>query len=214
MVLPCWVMERGGNLRGETMDETTFDNIFQPYRNRIGQCGGPLFWLVNKVETLDPHVILEIGLGQGGSLRVWEKLLKPDNLLVGVDINPEIKNRIFWDWGNSDRKVKIIVGDSTDLKTVNKVKEALGKKKVDFLYIDGGHTYQTVSSDFYNYSPLVRSGGLVGFHDLEDSKGINRQPDHESDITKLFNELGGKKELSERRMRVDGLICTRVWWKP
>ena len=37
---------------------------------------------------------------------------------------------------------------------------------VDFLFIDGDHTYDGVSKDHETFAPLVRHGGLVGFHDI------------------------------------------------
>jgi Methyltransferase domain len=35
----------------------------------------------------------------------------------------------------------------------------------DMLFIDAGHEYQDVMLDFERFSPLVRSGGIIGFHD-------------------------------------------------
>jgi predicted O-methyltransferase YrrM len=43
---------------------------------------------------------------------------------------------------------------------------ALAGREIDFLFIDGDHTYEGVKSDFEMYSPLVRAGGLVAFHDI------------------------------------------------
>ncbi len=34
------------------------------------------------------------------------------------------------------------------------------------MFIDGDHTYQGVKQDFQMYSPRVRKGGLVAFHDI------------------------------------------------
>jgi cephalosporin hydroxylase len=36
---------------------------------------------------------------------------------------------------------------------------------VDFLWIDGDHTYEGCKADYENYSPLVVPGGLIGIHD-------------------------------------------------
>jgi hypothetical protein len=34
------------------------------------------------------------------------------------------------------------------------------------LFIDGDHTYEGVRRDFEMYSPLVRKGGIIAFHDI------------------------------------------------
>lgn len=36
---------------------------------------------------------------------------------------------------------------------------------LDFLFIDAGHTRYDVMADYRDYSPLVRPGGLIAFHD-------------------------------------------------
>jgi predicted O-methyltransferase YrrM len=40
------------------------------------------------------------------------------------------------------------------------------RKRLDFLFIDGDHTYEGVKQDFEMYTPLVRKGGLVAMHDI------------------------------------------------
>jgi len=42
----------------------------------------------------------------------------------------------------------------------------LGGATLDFLFIDGDHTYRGVQADFEMYSPLVDRNGLVAFHDI------------------------------------------------
>ena len=38
-------------------------------------------------------------------------------------------------------------------------------EKVDFVYIDGMHTYEQVKKDIANYLPLIKEGGFIGGHD-------------------------------------------------
>ena len=45
------------------------------------------FSLVNIVEKMNPHVIIEVGVENGGSLKFWELILKPGDLLIGIDWN-------------------------------------------------------------------------------------------------------------------------------
>ncbi len=43
---------------------------------------------------------------------------------------------------------------------------------VDFLFIDGDHKEASVESDYANYEPLVKTGGIVAFHDCNEFPGV------------------------------------------
>lgn len=55
--------------------------------------------------------------------------------------------------------------DSHAAATLEAVRRRL-EDKLDFLFIDGDHSYEGVRRDFELYSPLVREGGFVAFHDI------------------------------------------------
>jgi predicted O-methyltransferase YrrM len=150
----------------------------------IGHHAGDLYWMISKVAPLKPKKILEIGVCNGGSLRFWAELT--EEKVVGVDINPQIKQTIPWNWRNN-AKITLIIGDSTLPLTANYVKEIIGEN-IDFLYIDGDHSYNGVENDFELYSKLVRPGGIVGFHDLDCSEPCN-----------FFNSLKGQKIICDYR---------------
>ena len=38
--------------------------------------------------------------------------------------------------------------------------------KLDFLFIDGDHSYEGSKADFLLYKNYVREGGLIAFHDI------------------------------------------------
>jgi len=42
--------------------------------------------------------------------------------------------------------------------------------KVDFVFIDGDHSYEQCRKDIINYAPLVRMGGLVAGHNYHKAK--------------------------------------------
>jgi predicted O-methyltransferase YrrM len=50
----------------------------------------------------------------------------------------------------------------------------LNEQNLDFLFIDGDHTYKGVKEDFEMYSPLVRKGGVIAFHDITKHPHSNR----------------------------------------
>ncbi|MEM4489080.1 MAG: class I SAM-dependent methyltransferase [Desulfurococcaceae archaeon] len=62
--------------------------------------------------------------------------------------------------------IHLIRADSHDPKTLEIVRKILGDRGLDFLFIDGDHTYEGVKKDFEMYSPLVEKGGMIAFHDI------------------------------------------------
>jgi len=61
---------------------------------------------------------------------------------------------------------------------------------IDFLFIDGDHTYAGVRQDWEQYSPLVRSGGLIASHD----EAMNYQDTH---VAQFWNEIKGGLKYTE-----------------
>jgi predicted O-methyltransferase YrrM len=65
---------------------------------------------------------------------------------------------------NTDKFSRIITpvrGKSID--AINGI--AIPLHSLDFLFIDGDHSYESVRQDFLLYSKLIRNGGLLIFHD-------------------------------------------------
>ena len=58
-----------------------------------------------------------------------------------------------------DDLIKILVGYSFDFA-------ADFPEKIDFLFIDGNHDYDVVLRDYRNWSPLLKVGGIIAFHDV------------------------------------------------
>jgi predicted O-methyltransferase YrrM len=63
---------------------------------------------------------------------------------------------------------------------------------LDFLFIDGDHSYEGVKKDFEIYSSLVRKGGIIAFHDIVPDYytryGI-RTPSYTGGVPKFWNEI-------------------------
>ncbi|WP_432409993.1 class I SAM-dependent methyltransferase [Rasiella sp. SM2506] len=147
------------------------------------------------IKSHEPKVVVEIGTKKGGSFFIWARYLKP-NHLVSVDLPGGIhgggfpKQKIpFMKYFLSDRKkskVSIILGDSHSDDTFQKLKKILNGEKIDFLFIDGDHRYEGVKSDFEMYKPLVRPGGLIGFHDIVDTEYHHKLDCY---VDKLWNEV-------------------------
>ncbi|HVQ52249.1 MAG TPA: class I SAM-dependent methyltransferase [Mycobacterium sp.] len=113
------------------------------------------------VMDLDPlNIIVEVGAYAGGTLWVWQQIC---DRVIGVDLPP--KGMPEGPTVN-DEGMTVILGDSHDPATMEQLVAHLDGELIDMLFIDGDHTYEGVKADFELYSPLVRGGGLIGFHDI------------------------------------------------
>lgn len=55
---------------------------------------------------------------------------------------------------------------------------------LDYLFIDADHTYDGVRQDFQAYGPLVRSGGLIAFHDI-----VTHKKETQCEVERFWNEI-------------------------
>lgn len=129
---------------------------------------------MKSVERLHPSSILEIGTGFGGTILLFSRIAARDALIIGLDLPPKAftiscpkwREPLLKDTAVDGQKISILRGNSHDDSTLRNIIEHLGECKLDVLFVDGDHTYDGVKKDFETYSPLVRKGGIVGFHDI------------------------------------------------
>lgn len=159
--------------------------------------------LADIVKASNPKVIVEIGTKKGGSFFIWSRYTNA-NHLISIDLPGGIhgggydrKKIPFLQYFVSDKneaKVSVILGDSHALDTVQKLGEVLNGEKIDFLFIDGDHTYEGVKADFELYSPLIREGGIIAFHDIVESDYHHSMNCY---VDKLWNEIKGQYKYLE-----------------
>jgi len=119
------------------------------------------------LDKAKPKVILEIGTAGGGTLFLFSNIAHEEAILISVDLYQAIEKRILFRYiGKEKQKIFLIQGDSHSIETLRKIEGILRDDKVDFLFIDGDHSYEGVKKDFEMYSPLVRKGGIIAFHDI------------------------------------------------
>jgi predicted O-methyltransferase YrrM len=72
------------------------------------------------------------------------------------------------------------------------VKKILEGRKLDFLFIDGDHTYEGVKGDFKMYFPLVRKDGIIAFHDI-----MPGPPENVGGAPQFWHEICNKNKCLE-----------------
>ena len=71
----------------------------------------------------------------------------------------------------------LIRADSHAAASRERVVRALAGRPLDFLFIDGDHTYEGARLDYELYASLVRPGGLIALHDIANNTedvGVHR----------------------------------------
>jgi cephalosporin hydroxylase len=118
--------------------------------------------------------VVEIGTARGGTFAAWCALARRDALLVSIDLPggahgggySEDDAERYRTYARSEQRVQFLRRDSHDPGTREELARLLGPRQVDFLMIDGDHTYDGVAADYRMYAPLVAGGGLIAFHDI------------------------------------------------
>ncbi len=130
--------------------------------------------LLKILEKKKPQTILEIGTANGGTLFLFSRIASQDAVIISIDLPegkfgggyPKWKIPLYKSFATQNQKIHLIRADSHNQETLEKVKNILGNQKVDFLFIDGDHSYEGVKKDFEMYSPLVRGNGIISLHDI------------------------------------------------
>jgi cephalosporin hydroxylase len=162
--------------------------------------------LVDLLKKNPPRNVLEIGSESGGTFYLWCQLAKIGGLKISLDLPTgdsgsgryreaaalAERTAQFKCWSAN---VHVVIGDSHGQKTRQAVQEILDSatlgilgpgQKLDFLFIDGDHSYEGVKADFEDYKGLVRPGGLIAFHDIVDSEFHRKRG---CNVAKFWKEL-------------------------
>ena len=126
------------------------------------------------LKAYTPTHSLEIGTNYGGTLLLLCSVSSPTAQIISVDLPsgrfgggyPKRKIPLFRQFPKSGQRLHLIRGDSHRQETKKRALRILNGKPLDYLFLDGDHTYEGVRQDFEMYAPLVRSGGIIALHDI------------------------------------------------
>ena len=114
-------------------------------------------------QLLGPYIgtrvrMLEIGVSLGGSLDMWRKLLGPDAILFGIDINPACAKF-------DGKSASVRIGSQTDPLFLRRVVEEMGG--VDIVLDDGSHIASHQRTSYEALFPLLSDGGAYIIEDMQ-----------------------------------------------
>ena len=103
-----------------------------------------------------------------------------DNFTYELNSNIDSLIKEFYNWANKRNiNFKFIWNSSEAPETIQEISEFF-LEGIDWLFIDGDHSYEAAKTDFENYAPLMNKNGIVVLHDIVG---------HMFGVKKLWNEI-------------------------
>jgi len=158
------------------------------YTMRAPICQGltDLITYLNSTKNTKDMTMIEIGSYAGESTRLFSEVFKK---VISIDpfMNDYDKNDITCDYMDLDKVYFHFINNISQHSNIEHIRKTsdeaifdLKNLKVDFVYIDGLHTYEQVKKDIINYKPLINSGGFIGGHDYSPHwQGVKNAIDEE-----------------------------------
>ena len=130
--------------------------------------------------------VLEIGIWQGGSLKMWKEYFGEDAEIIGVDIEPRCKKF-------EEERIKIYIGDQADANFLQELIKTEGK--FDIIIDDGGHYMHQQIISFQQLYGALNDGGVYLCEDLHTNywarynAGYKKPHTYIEYVKKLIDEL-------------------------
>jgi cephalosporin hydroxylase len=155
-------LERAPTL-DEKVDLTLNSTFFAANQKRA-----EILALLQLLQELKPTRLCEIGAAAGGTLALFCQVAASDARILSVDIGYRSEQiAAISHLARRRQQVTCLAADSHALQTLDEVKDWLAGAKLDFLFIDGDHSFDGVSTDYAMYKPLVRTDdGVIALHDI------------------------------------------------
>lgn len=145
-----------------------------PFRIMAMQIREELQKLTKIADQRQPETVLEIGTANGGTFYTWCRYLDSSTNIISLDLPggqfgggfSRHEEKLYQQFA-PEKNLDFVRDNSHDESTYDKVEEIIKKNgEVDFLFIDGDHTYNGVKQDFEMYQRLVSDDGIIALHDI------------------------------------------------
>ena len=165
-----------------------------------GQVPSEITRFLNVVAKERPRRVLEIGTAGGGNFFLLGRVATEEALLISADLPlglfgggyPPWRGRLIQSFAHARQRVNLLAVDSHSPETLRRVQELLAGEELDLLFIDGDHRYEGVKTDFEMYSPMVRTGGFIGFHDI-----VPGPAEKVGGVPRFWQQLKQRHQVSE-----------------
>jgi ASC-1-like (ASCH) protein len=134
--------------------------------------------LIEPINSLKGKLVgVEVGVCLAHTTEAYAKGIKNLKKLYAVDNYPT-----FVDWDGSDwnkdrqdlmkkaaQEKMLAYKDKVEIHHVSSEEfvKTIEDESLDFVFIDGDHSFEAALKDFQNYYPKVKKGGIFGGHDIQ-----------------------------------------------
>jgi predicted O-methyltransferase YrrM len=169
------------------------------------QIRSELVGLLALLERDPPRTVLELGTAEGGTLFTFTRVAADDAVLISIDLPegrfgggyPAWRTPLYKSFAHACQRVELIRADSHEAATITRVKAVLDGRPLDFLFVDGDHSYEGVKRDFDVYAPLVRPAGRIAFHDIVPGRTAEETEALVGGVPRFWSELRHGRQVEE-----------------
>ena len=187
------------NLKSPKDDSIIKSFSISPDNNIVGMTSDYEAWIISTLSKVSKN-IFEFGTCSGKTTYLMALNSSEDTKITTITLNPNeinniqkfdkdndssyrnIKNESIYDkflfsGTSEEKKIKVIFINSLDFKNTE------FKEKIDFIFIDGGHTYSVVKNDSEKSFEMLKPNGIILWHDYVPGKRSS------SDVVKYINSI-------------------------
>lgn len=164
---PRYIEEVRQNLAALPSLAAKLEYLIHNRQFRVDQKKPEFLQLLTQVQALAPKQLVEIGGRRGGSSLLFSIAAGQAAGIITIDLGNKGARVRRLNALCEGRNIAFWQGDSHAASTFNRLQQHLEGEFLDFLFIDGDHSYEGAKQDFHTYSQLVRSGGLIALHDIQ-----------------------------------------------
>jgi predicted O-methyltransferase YrrM len=134
--------------------------------------------LIEAINSLKGELVgVEVGVCLAHTTEAFAKGIKNLKKLYAVDNYPTFVDWDGSDWNKDRQDLMKKAAQEKMLAHKDKVEflhvsseefvKTIEDESLDFVFIDGDHSYEAALKDFQNYYPKVKKGGVFGGHDIQ-----------------------------------------------
>ena len=134
--------------------------------------------LIEPINSLKGELVgVEIGVCLAHTTEAYAKGIKNLKKLYAVDNYPTFVDWDGSDWNKDRQDLMKKAAQDKMLAHKDKVEflhvsseefvKTIEDESLDFVFIDGDHSFEAALKDFQNYYPKVKKGGIFGGHDIQ-----------------------------------------------